>query len=67
MSKASATTRIKLGVDGRTTTGGTISIFIAGILDESEDTRTVNTNTHTNDEKVNFSDVIDIDNESDEV
>ena len=46
------TTRSKLGRYGSTKTGGTGSIFIDGILTESEDERTVITNTHTNDELV---------------
>ena len=63
--KASATTRIKIGEDGNTTPGGTESIFIAGILNESEDTRTVNNNAHNNDERVQVKDVIDSDSASD--
>ena len=48
MSEASATTRRELVGDVSTTTGVTGSIFLAGILTESEDARNVNTNTHTN-------------------
>ena len=36
------------------------------ILNESEDARTVNTNTHTKDETVQFPDVIDSDNDIDD-
>ena len=43
-----------------------MSIFLSGILTESEDARTVNTYTHTNDETVQVADVIDSDSESDE-
>ena len=64
--EASATNQSELCGDGITTTGGTESILLAGILNKSEDTRTVNTNTHTNDEKVQVSDDICSDSESNE-
>ena len=50
--EASATTTRKLGGDGSTTAGPTRSILLDGIWTEIEDTRTVNTNTHDNDETV---------------
>ena len=52
MSEASAVTISELGEDGITTTGGNGSILFAEILTESEYKRNVNTNTHTNDEKI---------------
>ena len=64
--EASATTRRKLGGDGRTTAGATRSILLDGIWTEIEDTRTVNTNTHDNDETVQVADVINSERKSDE-
>ena len=64
--KEIAITRSKLCGDGSNTTGGTRSILIAGILTESEYARTVNTNTHTNNEIAQVLDAIDIYIESDE-
>ena len=60
LEEASATTCIKLGGDGSTTatTGGTGSIFLAGVWTGIEYTRSVNTTTHTNDETVQTVDVI---------
>ena len=66
MIEASVTTRRKLGGDRSTKYGGTRSIFIAMILTESEDERTVNTNKHTNDETVKVTYLIDSDSDSDE-
>ena len=66
MSEASVTTRSKLGGDGGTKYGGNRLIFLAVILTDIEDARTVNTNTHTNDETVTFADVISSDDEIDE-
>ena len=66
MSEASVTTRSKLGRDGSNKYGGTRLIFLVVILTEIEDSRTVNTNTHNNDETVKFADIIDNDNEIDE-
>ena len=59
---SSATTRSKLGRDRITTTGGTGSILLSGILTEIEDERTFNTNTHTNDEILQVADVINSEN-----
>ena len=64
MSEAISTTRNKLCVYGSTTTCGTRSIFLAVILNKSEDSRTVNTNTQTNDEIVQVTDFIDSDSEN---
>ena len=66
LEEASATTCIKLGGDGSTTatTGGTGSIFLAGVWTGIEYTRSVNTTTHTNDEIVQGAYVIDSDIES---
>ena len=60
LEEASATTCIKLGGDGSTTatTGGTGSIFLAGVCTGIEYTRSVNNTTHTNDETVQTVDVI---------
>ena len=66
MSEASATTRRELGGYEITTTGGTVSIFFARIFTEIEDSRTANTNAHTNYEIVQVSDVIDSGSDSDE-
>ena len=55
MIKSSVTTRSELGWYGRTKTGGTGKIFIAGILTEIEYARTVNTSTHTNDKTLQIS------------
>ena len=66
MSEAIVTTRRKLGGDEIIKAGGTGSILLAVILTESEDARTVNTNIHTNDETVQFSDVIESDNDIEE-
>ena len=66
MSEASATTRRELGGYEITTTGGTVSIFFAGIFTEIEDSRTANTNAHTNYEIVQVAYVIESDSESDE-
>ena len=52
MIEASDTTRSELGGDGIITTGGTGSILLSGILDESKDSRSINNNTHTYDKKV---------------
>ena len=46
LEEASATDCRKLGGDRRTTTGGTGSIMLAGILNKSEYARTVNTTTN---------------------
>ena len=66
MGETSTTARIKLVGDGSTKTGGTVPIFIAGRLTKSEDERTVSTNTYTNDEHLQVSDVIDSEIDSDE-
>ena len=51
---------LEVGGDGSTTatTGGTGSIFLAGVWTGIEYTRSVNTTTHTNDETVHTVDVI---------
>ena len=67
MEEASATTWRKLGGDVRTTTGGTGSILFAGMLNGSEDARTINTTTHTNDETVYITNDLDSDSDIDEV
>ena len=64
--EASDTTRSKIGGYGSTTTGGTGSISLDGILAEIEYTRTVNTSTHTDYEIVKVVDVKDSDIDSDE-
>ena len=66
MEEASAANRIKLGGYGSTTTGGTGSVFISGILTEIGNKSTINTNTHTNDETVKVRDIIYSDSESGE-
>ena len=48
-------------------TGGTGSVFIVGILNENEDTRTINTTTNNNNKTVQVAYVIDRDGDSDEV
>ena len=58
MSEVTDTTKSKVGGDEITTTVSTESILLAGILTESEYVRTVNTNTHNNDEAVQVSYVI---------
>ena len=64
--EASATKISKQVGDVITTTGGTGSIFIAGVLTEIEDAGTVNTYTNNNDETVQVTDAVDIDSERDE-
>ena len=64
MSESNATTRSKHGGYESTKIGGTGSILLAGKFTDSEDERTVNTNTHTNDETVQVVDVIDSDSDS---
>ena len=59
LSEASAATRSELGGYLSTTTSGTGSILLAGILAESEYARTVITNSHNNDETVQVVDIID--------
>ena len=54
-------------MDGSNINGSTGSILIDGMLAEGEYARTVNTNTHTNDEKVHVAGFIDSDSYSDEV
>ena len=46
-------------------TGGTGPIFLAGILDENEHARNINTATNTNNEIVKVEDVIESYSESD--
>ena len=53
-------------MDGSNINGSTGSILIDGMLAEGEYARTVNTNTHTNDEKVHVAGFIDSDSYSDE-
>ena len=55
MSESSVTTRSDTCGHGWNKTGGTVQIFIAGILTESEYASTGNTNTHTNDERLQIS------------
>ena len=52
LSESSVTTRSYIGGYGRTKNGGTDQIFISRILTESGYASTVNTNTHTNYEKI---------------
>ena len=59
MIEASDTTWSKLGGNGSIKNGATVSLFLAGLLSKTEDSRTVNTNQFTNGEKVQVSDVID--------
>ena len=65
LSEESDIDRSKLFGDGRTTTGGTRSIFISGILTESEDKRNVINNTYTNGKIVQTADVTYSDIDSD--
>ena len=64
LSEASDVNRSEIGGDGSTKTGGTGSILIYDLFAESEYERTVNTNTHNNDETVQVADVIYSDSES---
>ena len=65
LEEESTTTQRKLCGDRSTTTGGIRSLFIAVILAESEDTRIVNNNKHTNDEIVQVIYIICIDSDID--
>ena len=65
MEEESTTTQRKLCGDRSTTTGGIRSLCIAVIFTESEDTRTVNNNKHTNDGIVQVIDIIGSDSEID--
>ena len=61
LGETSVTIISNLGGDGSTTTGVAGWILLAGILTESEYSRTVNTHTHNNDKIVQIVDVIDSD------
>ena len=65
LEEESTTTQRKLCGDRSTTTGGIRSLCIAVILTESEDARTVNNSTHTNDEPFKVVDVIESESEID--
>ena len=66
MEEASDIPRSNLGRYGRTTTGDTGSLFLAGILNKIEDTRIVIAIAHTNYETLQVSDVIESDSDIDE-
>ena len=65
LKEVNATTLSELGGDGSTTTSGTLWIWLDGILVESEYSRTINTDTHTNYDTVQVTDVVDSDSEID--